>query len=95
MIEAMSVAKPVICLDIGGPGLHITETCGIKITPGKPQHTVQMLADALEQLYLNEDLRKELGQAARERAKQMYHWDRLGERLMDIYQPLIRQVPID
>jgi glycosyltransferase involved in cell wall biosynthesis len=89
----MSAAKPVVCLDIGGPGLHITEDCGIKITPTSSQETVQNLADALERLYLDEGLRGNLGQAGRERARQLYHWDRLGERLMEIYQPILRKEP--
>ena len=54
VIEAMSAAKPVVCLDIGGPGLHITDDCGIKITPTSSQETAQKLADALERLYLDE-----------------------------------------
>jgi glycosyltransferase involved in cell wall biosynthesis len=95
VIEAMSAAKPVVCLDIGGPGLHITDACGIKITPTSPSETVQNLADALERLYQDSDLRVKLGQAARERAEKMYHWDRLGERLMEIYDPLIRTDPGD
>ena len=89
VIEAMSAAKPVVCLDIGGPGLHITEECGIKITPTSSQETAQKLADALERLYLDEGLRDKLGEAGRERVRLLYHWDRLGERLMEIYQPII------
>ena len=85
VIEAMSVARPVVCLDAGGPGMHINDECGIKITPGAPQDTVTELADALDRLYSDEDLRQKLGGAARERAEQMYHWDRLGGRLMEIY----------
>ncbi len=86
VIEAMSVAKPVVCLDAGGPGMHINDECGIKITPGAPQDTVMELANALDRLYSDEGLRHKLGGAARERAEQMYHWDRLGDRLMEIYQ---------
>jgi len=93
VIEAMSAAKPVVCLDIGGPGLHITEACGIKIAPTTPAETVQNLADALERLYLDEGLRAELGDAARERVRELYHWDRLGERLMEIYQPIFLRAP--
>ena len=92
VIEAMSVGKPVVCLDIGGPGMHITEECGIKVTPGSPPETVHKLADALERLYLDEGLRHRLGKAAQEKAKRSYHWDRLGERLMEIYQPAIQRV---
>lgn len=90
-IEAMAVGKPVICLDVGGPGMHITEECGIKVTPGSAPDTVHKLADALERLYLDKDLRHKLGKAAQEKAKRSYHWDRLGERLMEIYQPAIQR----
>jgi len=95
VIEAMSTATPVVCLDIGGPGLHITEDCGIKITPTSPQATVQNLGDALEHLYLDECWRTELGEAGRERARNLYHWDRLGERLLEIYQPVLPGNPDD
>lgn len=91
VVEAMSVGKPVVCLDIGGPGMHITEECGIKVTPGSPPDTVHKLADALERLYLDEDLRHRLGKAAQEKAERSYHWDRLGERLIEIYQPAIQR----
>lgn len=85
-VEAMSAGKPVACLDIGGPSMHITDECGIKITPHSPQSVVQELAGALERLYLDEELRLKFGKAARKRAEGEYHWDRLGERLMEIYQ---------
>ena len=86
VIEAMAVGKPVVCLDIGGPGMHITDECGIKITPSSPEATVHELAQALERLYLDHELRSRLGEAARERAEQNYHWVKLGDRLNEIYQ---------
>ena len=85
VIEAMSVGKPVVCLDAGGPGMHITEECGLKVAPRSPTQAVHELAEALERLYLDKKLRQRLGSAARRRAEQHYHWDRLGERLREIY----------
>lgn len=93
VIEAMAVGKPVVCLDTGGPGIHVTEDCGIKIKPDFPSATVSDLANALERLYLDEDLRRRLGKTGRQRAEQLYHWDRLGERLMEIYQPILHREP--
>jgi len=85
VIEAMAAGKPVVCLDTGGPGMHISKECGIKIAPRTPEHAVHELAGALERLYLDEGLRHKLGKAAREKAEQEYHWDRLGARLMETY----------
>ena len=89
VIEAMSAARPVVCLDAGGPGLHIDDSCGIKIDPRSPSETVTGLADALERLYLDGDLREKKGQAGRQRARESYHWDKLGDRLNEIYQPIL------
>ena len=85
VLEAMSVGKPVVCLDTGGPGMHVTEKSGVKITAASAANAVHELAGALERLYLDEGLRQEMGEAAKERAAQVYHWDRLGDSLLEIY----------
>jgi glycosyltransferase involved in cell wall biosynthesis len=86
VVEAMAAAKPVVCLDVAGPGMHGNEQCGIKFRPSSPGQAVRDLAAALEQLYGDEKLRRRMGQAARERAEQAYHWDRHGERMLEIYE---------
>jgi glycosyltransferase involved in cell wall biosynthesis len=93
VIEAMAIGRPVVCLDTGGPGMHVTEQCGVKVSPVSPQQAVRDLAGALERLYLDKGLRLRLGKAARERAEQAYHWDRLGERLMEIYRRALPHEP--
>ena len=85
----MSAGKPVVCLDTGGPGMHVTEDCGVKIKPESPEKAVDALAEALERLYLDEQLRSNLGRAAKERAELEYHWDRLGDRLAEIYRQAV------
>lgn len=89
VIEAMAAGRPVVCLDIGGPGLHITEECGVKVSPHSPERVVQNISQALERLFSNQQLRTKLGKKARERVEQCYHWDRLGERLMKIYEKVL------
>lgn len=89
VIEAMAAGKPVVCLDTGGPGMHVTEECGVKINPSSPQRAVVEIAEALDRLCRNENLRLELGKGAAKRASRMYHWDRLGERLMVVYRDVV------
>jgi glycosyltransferase involved in cell wall biosynthesis len=86
VIEAMAAGKPVICMDLAGPAMHVTEECGIKIPAGSPQETVELIAQALERLYRDPELRGRMGKAARRRAEQLYTWDHLGERLQQIYE---------
>ncbi len=86
VVEAMAAGKPVICVDLGGPGMHVTEDCGVKVAPLSPEQVVGDLAAALERLGRDNELRLQMGAAARKRAEQLYHWDRLGERMLEIYQ---------
>lgn len=85
VVEAMAAGKPIICMDLAGPGLHVTPECGMKITPGLPEDAVREMAGALERLYQDKELRARMGQAAHKRGEEHYHWDRLGERLQEIY----------
>jgi glycosyltransferase involved in cell wall biosynthesis len=86
VVEAMAASKPVVCMDLAGPGVHITKDCGIKIPPLSPDNTVELMAQALEKLYQDRELCAKMGQAGRARAEQVYRWDHLGERLLKIYE---------
>jgi len=86
VVEAMAMGRPVVCLDNGGPGMHITEEYGIKVEPGSQDETVQRLQQALKKLHQDENLRVALGRAAKKRALEFYEWDALGERLANIYE---------
>jgi glycosyltransferase involved in cell wall biosynthesis len=85
VLEAMAAGKPVVCLDMGGPALHVTEECGIKIPPHSPDQAVRDAASALRTLYIDAEARARMGAAARRRAEKVYRWDRLGDELMQIY----------
>ncbi len=85
VVEAMASGKPVICLDIGGPALHIQGGCGIKIVPKNLDYVINEMVNALERLYLDKELRIKMGMVGRRRAEQFYLWERLGERLQEIY----------
>jgi glycosyltransferase involved in cell wall biosynthesis len=86
VVEAMAAGIPVVCMDLAGPGLHVTEECGIKIPARSPGETIELMAQALERLYGDRQLRAKMGQAGRVRAEQVYRWDHLGERLLRIYE---------
>lgn len=86
VVEAMAMGRPVVCLDNGGPGMHIADEFGIKVAPGSQDETVQRLRQALEKLHQDENLRMTMGRAAKKRALDYYEWDALGERLANIYE---------
>lgn len=91
VVEAMSQKCPVVCLDISGPGMHVTNETGIKIQPTTPERSIIEIAAALEKLYLEPELRKSMGNASRERTELIYHWDRVGDRLYQIYNQIANE----
>ena len=50
VVEAMAASKPVVCMDLAGPGMHIAEDCGIKVPPRSADESVELVAQALERL---------------------------------------------
>jgi glycosyltransferase involved in cell wall biosynthesis len=85
VVEAMALAKPVVCMDIGGPGFHIDGSVGIKVKPIDPNQAIKEMAAGLSRLYKSKNLRDSLGNAARDRVAKIYLWDKLGERMLKIY----------
>jgi glycosyltransferase involved in cell wall biosynthesis len=85
VVEAMAAGKPVVCLDLAGPGLHVTEACGVKVAVQSPPQAIRDLGSALARLYADPTLRRRMGQAARRRAEQVYDWDRVAERIIEAY----------
>jgi glycosyltransferase involved in cell wall biosynthesis len=84
-MEAMSAGRPVVCLDLGGPALQVTEQTGIKVPAFSPQQVIRDLAAALTRLANDPDLRARMGQAARRRVREHFAWDKKGEFLAGLY----------
>jgi glycosyltransferase involved in cell wall biosynthesis len=89
VVEAMACAKPVVCLDTGGPAFHVREAWGIKVPPSDPASVVDGLAAALARLAGDPALRESLGRAGRERVLSYYLWDKLGDRLAALYEEVL------
>ena len=85
ILNYMSMALPTVAFDtpvsreyLGDQGLYATE------------HSAADLAAALSQMLdMPEAERVVLGEKLRQRAKAVYSWERTGERLVAVYQPLV------
>lgn len=66
ILEALSMGKPVVCLDIGGPSTIIDDSCGIKIDVKKKTESqiVAALSSALVRLTEDENYYLKLKQGA-------------------------------
>jgi glycosyltransferase involved in cell wall biosynthesis len=82
VLEALSCGVPVVCLDLGGPGVVINETCGRKIPTANRSEGEVVSAMAAAMIALAGDPRSLalLKAGAVERARQ-FTWPRALERL--------------
>ncbi len=75
LLEAMASGLPIICLDLGGPGVVVDNTFGRVISTARKSES-QVLSDlgsAMFQFAQNPHLRRELGLKAKQKVKE-YSW---------------------
>jgi glycosyltransferase involved in cell wall biosynthesis len=88
-LEAMAAGRPVICLDLGGPALQVTEESGIKIPAVFPEQAVDDIAQAMLRLARDPELGARMGQAARNRVIAYFGWDEKGECIKEVYKEVL------
>lgn len=76
VLEALAAGLPVICLDLGGPGVIVTSSCGVVIPgrTGNEASAIKGLAEAMIQMATDSEYRASLSTGAIARARQMT-WD--------------------
>lgn len=89
VVDAMACGLPVVCVAAGGSGFHVKKKWGMKIQPKGRQYVIDEMAKALSRLNKSEKLRADMGEAARQRAREYYEWKQLGKRMMELYAQVI------
>jgi glycosyltransferase involved in cell wall biosynthesis len=84
--EAMAAGKPVVCLDLGGPALQVTEETGFKILARTPEQVIEDMANAMRKLAEDPELRKRMGEAGRKRVLEHFTWEKKGEFIKELYE---------
>jgi glycosyltransferase involved in cell wall biosynthesis len=88
LLEGMARGVAVLAVDSGGPGEFVEDRkTGMLARSGEPD----ALADALEPLLVSPDLRRELGQAGRERFMRDYTDAALRNRFFEQVEALVRE----
>lgn len=82
-LEAMNAGCPVVAADVGGfSELLENEVSGLKTTPG----SYQSIADALNKLLLDKELRARLSTYAKKQLEDSYSWDHVAEQTQLVLQ---------
>ena len=88
LLEAMSHGLPIVCSRIGGlPEIVEDRKTGLLYEPGNADE----LANCIRTLWQNPELCQKLGEAGRRKAREEYDADRLLDRLLGIYEKVIRE----
>lgn len=89
-VEAMMSGCPVICLDLGGPALQVTDETGIRVPAKSPKQATADIAAAIRML-ADREVRRRFARAARERASADLGWDHKLDELREVY-PISEEV---
>ena len=87
-IEAMASGRPVICLDLGGPAVQVTQQTGFKVAAQAPKQAISELAVAMHKLASDPGLRVQMGKAGRQLVDEDFSWSVVGDRLDTLYQTM-------
>ena len=88
-LEAMAAGRPVICLDLGGPGVQVNSTTGIKVPAQNPKQAIKDLSIAMVDLANDAPLRFRLGQAGRELVRKSYIWEAKVKKIIESYKDIL------
>jgi len=85
-LEAMAAWKPIIATDWGGPRDLIVEgVTGFKVLGRNPAEHVAAIADAIERLIGDQQLRLRMGAAAAARVRHEFIWPQLAKKYDRLY----------
>jgi len=86
VMEAMAYGIPVICLDNAGPGYMVDDNSGIKINGKDNNEIITEIANAAFKLLTNNEFYETLSNGARNRVRDNFLWNQIGDRLNTLYQ---------
>lgn len=89
-LEAMSVGKPVICLDLGGPAIQVTSETGIKVPSTTPGDAVKGIAKAMSDLVSSGGLRRRMGVCGELRVRDQFTWHKKADFFDAVYSSVLR-----
>jgi glycosyltransferase involved in cell wall biosynthesis len=89
-LEAMMAARPVLCLDLGGPAVQVTAQTGFKVDAHDPESAAKGLAAAMVRLANDPELRLSMGRAGQVRVKEFYNWEVRGHQICQLYEDVVK-----
>ncbi|HEX2542205.1 MAG TPA: glycosyltransferase family 4 protein [Caldimonas sp.] len=89
VLEAMSMAKPVIATAWGGPLDYLDPSCGVLVAPNSRESVIEGFAAAMLDLAGSPSRRAQMGRCARAKVRREFDWELKVDRMLGIYQEAI------
>lgn len=89
VLEAMSMAKPIICFCHQGAREMTDERCAFRLKPSPIDQSINLIAEAMETLIEDDELRRSMGAQGVQRISAMHTWDAKREFMEDLYWKLL------
>jgi glycosyltransferase involved in cell wall biosynthesis len=90
VLEAMANRLPCIVVNNGGVAEYVTDASGFKVEPLSREHVVAEVARALKTMIEDDGLRRAMGAAAGQRARD-YAWSGKARRIVETYRGLVEE----
>lgn len=90
-LEGMAARRPILCLDVGGPAVQVSDDAGIKVRVEDRNQTIADIASAMKRLAGDPLLRQSMGNAGRQRVESQYLWLHKGDFYSSVYSKAIEQ----
>jgi len=91
VLEAMSMAKPVIATAWGGPLDYLDPSCGVLVVPRSRDAIVAGFAAAMVELAGSPPTRERLGAAGLEKVQREFDWELKVDRMLALYADAMRR----
>ncbi|MBD2312919.1 glycosyltransferase family 4 protein [Desertifilum sp. FACHB-1129] len=93
VIEAMAMGVVPIVVDYGGPGEFVTPDTGYTVPIAPRTEIVRRFREILTDLANNPSAIAPLGQRARDRALNLFTWDKKAQQTLEVYKWVLGQRP--
>jgi len=89
--ESMAAGRPVVCLNLGGPGVIVSSESGFRVEAREPHQAIDDIARAMRTLAEDPALRRTMGEAGRRRVDSEFRWAVRGRRISEALEAAVRR----
>lgn len=88
-LEAMAAGKPVVCLNLGGPAVQVTDETGFRVAADSVEGAIAGIAEALAILADDPACRQQMGAAGRQLIAEKYRWEQRATSFDALYREVL------